>query len=246
MKIASWTVLVSAAFLLSGCLQISDNGFFGRTIHGSGVRATETRAVSGFDQVGVSGSGQITIIQGDEESLTIEADDNFLPLIKSEVVNGKLRIGPERVSLRASQPIRYKLKLKRLTALSLSGSLAAEADSLKTETLTVSISGSGKVRLARLEADDFKVRISGSGDLNLAGKVTHQELRISGSGDYRAAELDSQHAEVHISGSGDALLTAQQTLDVHISGSGKVQYYGHPSISKSISGSGSLRRLGGR
>jgi len=67
-------------------------------VGGSATTISEARTVSQFDKVSVSGSGQLLISQGQEQALTIETDDNLLPFIKSEVINGHLRIGPDQDS----------------------------------------------------------------------------------------------------------------------------------------------------
>jgi hypothetical protein len=216
----------------------------GPVVKGSGKIVSEVRDVSGFERVSVSGSGQLSIVQGDKESLSIEADDNLLPLIKSYVVGGTLRIGPENVNLSPTREIHYSLQLKSLKELHLSGSLEAEAASLQTDRLLVSISGSGKVQLPRLTADDLEVRVSGAGDIQIGGKVTHQTIDISGSGNYQAGGCESQSAVIHVSGSGDATLWAQQSVEAHVSGSGNVGYYGSPQVSTHVSGAGSVNPLG--
>ena len=42
------------------------------------ITLTETRDVSDFSRVDLTGVGQVFITQGAEESLTIETDDNFM------------------------------------------------------------------------------------------------------------------------------------------------------------------------
>ena len=54
-------------------------------ITGSGNVITESRDVSGFDGVSHTGIGRVIITQSDTESLTIEADDNLMEYITSEV-----------------------------------------------------------------------------------------------------------------------------------------------------------------
>jgi hypothetical protein len=244
MKTASMILSPALCILLAGCLNVNWSG--SPTIKGSGNVVSETRQVSQFDRVSVSGSGQLSIIQGDQESLTIEADDNLLPLIKSEVASGQLKIGPENVNLSPTKRIRYQLQLKSLKALHLSGSLEAEAQSIQTDQLLVTISGSGKIRVPRLEASELDVHISGSGDIQLAGKAVRQAVHISGSGNYRAGECESQNAEVHISGSGDATIWAHATLEAHVSGSGDVGYFGSPQVNSHLSGSGRVHSVGNR
>ena len=54
-------------------------------VGGSGKVETETRQVSGFTAIDLTGTGEVTIEQGETESLTIEADDNVLPALTSKV-----------------------------------------------------------------------------------------------------------------------------------------------------------------
>src|SRR5262249_21293152 len=154
-------------------------------------------------------------------------DDNLLPLIESSVNSRELRLGPKDVNVRPSTTIIYNLKVKNLNAVSLSGSLEAEAAQIKTDNLSVQVSGSGKVNIGRLEAGKVDIQVSGSGNIGLAGKVNEQRIGISGSGDYRAADLESAQASAEISGSGTLVVWARDSLSAGVSGSGDVSYYGN-------------------
>ncbi len=236
--------LVAACALLPGCLHF--NWSDTHSVKGSGNVVTETRAVSGFDRVALAGSGELSVVQDNLESLTIETDDNLLPLIKSQVAGGWLRIGPEQVNLNPTRGIHYTLHLKQLRELDLSGSLGASAPSLTTDHLLIRISGSGNVHMGNLRGDDLKVEVSGSGNLNLAGKLTDQHIQISGSGSYSAGDLESQTVVIGISGSGDATVWPRQTLTAHVSGSGQVRYYGSPHVNSQVSGSGGVHSAGNK
>ena len=241
MKVYLVAALVALAAALTGCAHIGG----GQTVHGSGRIESEPRAVSSFSRVSVSGSGQLTVLQGIEEGLEIEADDNLLPFIRSEVINGQLRLGPQNVSLRPSGTIRYTLKLKNLNELHLSGSIRAEVDTLQTERLLVAISGSGRIQIGRLNARDFSARMSGSGDTSAAGQVETQDIHISGSGNHQASQLQCARAKVNISGSGHASLWVSELLTANISGSGLVEYHGAAAVDAHVSGSGRVRHLAG-
>lgn len=237
------SVLFSAAMValsLAGCINVSN----WRTVEGSGQVVTENRPVSDFHQVALGGSGELTLTQGAEETLTIEADDNLLPLIKSEVSNGHLWIGTREVNLRPTKRIRYHLQVKNLDGLNLSGSLNAQAKNLKTEHLDMGISGSGNIRIDHLEAKRLSCHVSGSGNFTLAGKVDEQSIQISGSGNQQAGDLKCREAEVAIAGSGHAELWVEKQLNVSISGSGSVDYYGKPQADIHTAGSGRAHSLG--
>src|SRR5579871_539987 len=79
-----------------------------RRVTGSGVVRSETRQVSGFDTVTLDGVGKVVITQNGHETLTVRAEDNLLPLLRTRVVNGTLRLGTAPgVNLRPTKPIEF-------------------------------------------------------------------------------------------------------------------------------------------
>jgi len=216
-----------------------------RVIKGSGDLITETRQVSNFDSIALSGSGEVIITQGGSESLTIETDDNVMEHIKVEVENGTLKLGFKAgVNIISTSRLVFYVGVDDLTGLSISGSGDVETDRIETDHLDVAVSGSGDAQITELIAGEVKAEISGSGEISLAGEAAAQNVTISGAGKYLAGDLCSDSIKVSVSGSGDATVCATGTLDSNISGSGSVNYYGQPSINSSESGSGKLNNLG--
>src|SRR4030095_14010684 len=66
------------------------------TVKGSGIARQESRQVHDFSEMSLSGSGEVFIEQTGKESLTIEADDNLLPYLETEVQGGALTLGTVR------------------------------------------------------------------------------------------------------------------------------------------------------
>ncbi|NIO70352.1 MAG: hypothetical protein GTN71_15330 [Anaerolineae bacterium] len=216
-------------------------------VRGSGSVVEEDRAVSGFTGVALlEGIGELTIKGGERESLRIEAEDNLMPYLETEVRNGVLEIDvQDGVNLNPTRPVRFYLTVKELDTIVLSGSGDIEAPDLEAKRFSVTISGSGDVEMGDLSADILNVTINGSGNLDIAGgRVEEQDITISGSGEYQAGGLNSGSVEITISGSGNATIWATDSLDVRVSGSGSVNYYGNPRTTFSGSGSGKLRSLG--
>jgi len=227
--------------LISGC-----NGIGGR-IQGSGHIITETRRPSNFNRVSLGGSGELILTQGDDESLTVEADDNIMEYIKTEVGGRTLALGldSDGKSISTTRRIRFTLMVKNLVGLELSGSGRVHAGGIDTDRLDVDVSGSGTMDIDSLVAETLKVSISGSGRVELeTGEVNKQDIEMSGSSRFRADKLRSQEASIEISGSGSAVVWAQESLEVSISGSGDVEYYGQPRVTQQVSGSGSIKSLG--
>ncbi|HYK91019.1 MAG TPA: head GIN domain-containing protein [Acidobacteriota bacterium] len=234
------------ALALSGC-EIIDEGLRAERVRGSGKVIQEKRDVRGFSGVKLASVGDLSIRQGNQESLTVEAEDNILPLIKTEVEGGTLTIRTERgVSLSPTVPVRYTLVVKELGDVELSGSGNIRTEAIKSQDFRVRLSGSGGVRLGELTANTLTSEISGSGHVEVPGKVASQKVHISGSGDYDGSNLHSQSADISVSGSGDSKVWVEDELVVHVSGSGSVDYYGNPKVSQHTSGSGRIHNLGNR
>lgn len=235
------------------------------TVTGSGKMVTEAFDVQGFDQIRVGTSGVLYIEQGADFSLTIEADDNILPLLDVKVEQGVLTLRTRsEVSLLQFETIVYRVTLPELSAIDLSGSADIRVEDFSADTLSVNINGSGDVTFVNLDAASLSVRISGSGDMILpnvsaetilaevnnsgkmevAGETDSLTVKVSGSGDLLAEKLKASTAEVAVNGSGDVTVWAVDLLDVSISGSGDVRYFGSPKLTEKISGGGDLTKLG--
>jgi hypothetical protein len=234
---------VGAGIVLVGALVLGV--LTGRFIAiGSGTPKTESRAVSGFTQVALEGSGTLSLRQGDSESLTVTADDNLLADVQTTVSGGRLTLSQHGFTLYFPRtPVRYDLTVKDLTALEISGSGNATATSLHTTDLRLEISGSGSLTLSGLSLTTLDASISGSGNVTVSGQAQHQTVTVSGSGTYRGRDLASTTARVDVSGSGDVAVQVSSSLDVSISGSGNVTYTGNPAtVSQQISGSGTITK----
>jgi hypothetical protein len=218
---------------------------FRNSVTGSGTIKSETRAVSGFTGIALSLSGAVEIRQGATEGVTIETDDNLLPLIETAVENGTLKIrAATRGTSFATQKLKFVVHAKTIDSLAVAGSGEMHAETLKTAALKTSIAGSGDIRIRSLDAGVLTVKIAGSGDFSAGGRAASLDASIAGSGDIDTANLDTGSVEITIAGSGDARVWARETLDVKVAGSGEVAYYGDAKVKKSIGGSGSIKRLG--
>ena len=257
-RISLSNILALIALLGVGC---------GPVIEGSGNVTTETRQVSNFSQVELSGIGDVSVTQGDTETLRIEAEDNLIPYITTEVHGDTLKIGFESnmpLNIWPTKPVKFYLTMKNVTGLQVRGSgninaerLAADqlqltvsgsgnvtVNQLDVKALTNTVNGSGDIHVDHLKAETTEAIISGSGKCSLSGQTTSQSSFISGSGDYLAFNLQSQSAAMRLIGSGDVQAWVTEDLDINVAGSGDVEYYGTPNVSQHVVGSGDVSGLG--
>ena len=215
---------------------------------GSGVIETEERRIAEFDTIAIEYPADIIVRQGKSESITIEADDNLLPQLGTEVRNGTLhfenteRRWGERVN--PSEPVFVTITVVELERVSFPSAGQMLIDNLKTDSLAISVSGAGDIELIDLDVEELEFNLSGAGNVYADGVAKELHLRISGLGNFNGDDLETQNADVAISGAGSANVWVEDELDARISGAGSVTYYGNPTVSKSISGVGSVSSAG--
>lgn len=218
---------------------------WGKSVAGSGVIKSESRNVTGFTSISLSVPAKTQIIQGDSEGLTIETDDNLLPLIETVVDGSSLKIRlTDRNGSISTRTLKIVINAKNVEALSVAGSGDLHAAKLKSAKLKTSIAGWGDMKIESLDVDTLSVSIAGSGNFAAGGKANSVDIKIAGSGDLKIAKLEASAVKVSVSGSGDATVWAKDSLTVSVAGSGDVKYYGDAKVSKSVAGSGSVKRLG--
>jgi hypothetical protein len=254
------TTLIFATLVLSAC-SIGDV----RTVRGSGDVVEETRAVSGVTGVNLATIGHLTIEVGDTESFRIEAEDNLMEYLETEVRSGKLRIGTQdKVNLHNTKPVNYYLTVTDLDTIEISSSGDIEAPDLEAERFSITIASSGNLEMGDFEGDALTVKISSSGDVTMGmlnantlmvdidstgnldiagGEVKTQNITISSSGKYRAQDLASDEADVRLNSTGSATIWVQDHLKANLSSSGDLRYRGNPTVDETTNSSGDVIQI---
>jgi hypothetical protein len=219
---------------------------FGGGIPGSGKIKLETREVQGFLAVSIDYPATIVIEQDKVEAVKIEADDNLLPQLATEVHDGMLVIKnkEENWSKRVdpSESVKITIRVKDLHQIEFSSAGNLHVQGLKTEELTVNLNGVGEMILNELDVRKLESRLSGAGNIKADGVADELDLRISGVGGFDAPNLESRVASVRISGAGSATVNVLDDLTARVSGAGSVNYYGSPALHEEISGAGSISK----
>jgi hypothetical protein len=240
LKEIKMTKILFAACLLIG---IQANAQWGwEKVEGNGQLKKETRTAGAFTKVASSGSWDVMIAYGAENSIQVEGDENLLSYIETKVEDGKLNIRNKKNSnIRSRNKIVVYVILPTLTGVYLSGSgdMIGKGNFSNDGKLSLAVSGSGNIKLEINNAKSVDCSIAGSGKIEVSGKAETLLTSISGSGSVDAYSLYTNEVTARISGSGNAKVFANKTIDASISGSGDVRYKGAPeSIQKKTAGSG--------
>lgn len=224
--------------ILAFCLSISATA---QTI-------THKRNIAPFAEISLRVPANLHFVQGDENSVEINASQRTLDKLIVEVNDGKLVLRfsfeDQWINDFKPGPIGITVVSPKMYGLSVLGSGNIYARDFETHTLEVNIAGSGDIHLEGLQCDQLNATITGSGDVLFEGPSTGKQIKvlIAGSGDVKAGKFASEAAHIKIAGSGDCEIAVSQYLDVNIYGSGDVTYEGNPSIKSNIAGSGRVSK----
>ena len=255
---------ITLALMLAG---VSCNISSPNTIRGSENIVTKSYVVNDFEQVELNTIGDIRIEQGNSPSLTIETDDNILPLLDVKVEGGNLILGViSDANIKPTKGIIYHIVVKTLSALTTNSSGDLYAGHIKGSSLEIFVNGSGSVSLQDVEVKDFLITSKGSGNVRadtidadsihtvllasgnvqLAGTAIEHFVESNGSGDVRADDLKTSNTGIDLQASGDVIVWVLDLLNVTLLGSGHIEYYGAPRITQKPAGSETLLSLGDR
>src|SRR5262245_36567419 len=119
---------------------------FAQVIRGSGVAKTQQRTLAPFDRVDVAGAFDVTLVDGPGYKITVEADNDLLDAISSDVVDNELRISSLR-SFVSRTSMKATIESPPVRALSVSGNARATAGALTGPNFAFTGSGSSSAKL---------------------------------------------------------------------------------------------------
>ncbi len=185
-------------------------------VRGSGNLASETRNLSNFKAVEVGGIFKVEITAQKEFSVVVEADDNLIKLITTEVSDGVLTIKTAK-KISPREEIRIIISAPDIERLDISGVSSVSLSDLNNASLTVDSSGASKI--------------------NLSGKTAELRVDVSGASKVDAEELQAVNGDIDASGASTVLVNVTGDLKTQATGASKIVYTGTPAnLEKSAHG----------
>ena len=216
----------------------------GKRVKGNGNFESETRNISHATKIKVEG-GMEVILDSGATSIRVEADENIIPYILTDLDDNWLRIRLKRnISITTSNTMRVYITTPTIYNIRVAGSgnVTSEKKFWSKKPISFDIAGSGDITID-VNAPKVDADIAGSGNLMITGETRDVDVSIAGSGNYQGMDLKAENARVSIAGSGDAFVFADVKINAKIMGSGNVKYKGNASVDKKVMGSGKVEMM---
>jgi hypothetical protein len=192
-------------------------------VQGSGKRQTEKRQVAPFTSISTEGAFDIEVVCQKDLSLEVEADDNILPLVSSEVSGNVLHLRPAR-GYSVSDPPKFKITVPNLEA--------------------ISATGAGRIQITEVNNERLQISSDGAPAITVSGTTKMIGIDTNGAAKIDTHNLRAAHAIVDSKGVSKVDLGVADKLDVNVSGPSRVTYKGDPVINKTIHGPGKVEKRG--
>ena len=216
---------------------------FNTGVRGNGEVTTEQRNISKpFTSIKATEGLDVYLTQSDNESISVEADDNLQDIIITEVIDGILKIHTKQnIGKCKSKKVMVRFKdVSSITATS-------GSDVFSTNTVTVK-----NLKLETTSGSDMTLDVntltlickstSGS-DLKLSGKTTKLTAEATSGSNIKAADLIAESSHVKATSGADITVNTSKELTAKATSGGDIKYFGNPEVvNKSDSSLGSIKK----
>jgi hypothetical protein len=216
-------------------------------LEGSGNVVTISEEFTGFTRVEAGHSFDVEIIQGDEYSVVLHVDENFVDYLdvtkrgntldldlkenySYQFLDGVLEVTitmPELLLVRLSgasdaRMVGFDSNARFEAALSGASSLTGD---LGAGDVVADVSGASKLS-GKYVVDDTDLTTSGASIIQLSGSGGSLVVDASGNSTVNLEEFVTSDAKVNVSGASEVVLNASETVDVTASGASEVYQTG--------------------
>lgn len=238
MRTANIILAISAALILNGCNFNLNTGE-----RGNGNVVTEERSVSeDFTEVKASAGMDVFLTEGSENKIVVEADENLLPLIKTEVKDGKLTITTSgNIGFYKSKKVYVTYKeLNDITASS--GAEIIGNSVIRSERLSLQSSSGAEIKV-EVFSKELSAKTSSGADIEVSGKASSFNAQASSGSELDAAKLQTINCIAKASSGANISVNVKENLETNVSSGADINYYGNPvSVNSNRSSSGSVRK----
>jgi len=230
--LAKAVVAVMAALLFSSC------GFDLNSLDGDGNVITQDRNVTGTFTAVSAGKGlEVVIEQGQQVSVTVEADTNLQEHIKTELKGATLEITAD-TNIGHAKAKRITVVMPQIKRIeSAGGATVSSKGTLKEDSIEIQSSG-GSFCKASLDCRNVKSDSSGGAHTELSGTTQNYEFHASNGATVDAVKLKAENVRAEASSGANATVNPVRNLTAEASSGANINYVTTPEQLKQNANSG--------
>ena len=209
--------------------------------NGNGEIVTESRITDQeFTKISAQEGIMVYVTQAKDYAIEVEADENVIDLIGTDISDGKLKIHAIKNIGRATKKV--YVSLPNITELkSSSGAHLNSENKIKSNELVVDGSSGANMNLI-VDIDEIAIDASSGANLKLEGTAGETNIDASSGGNINAKKLETEYCDADASSGGNLSIHVNKNLKADASSGGNISYLGDPSVKKNKSASGRVHK----
>ena len=230
------TVILVLLITTSSCFMEGITG-----IKGNGNVVSEDREISSdFDAIKVQQGINLYLTQGNSTKLNVEADENIIDLLLTEVKNGELKVYFEKNVYRAKARNVY-LTTKEISKIrTSSGALVKSENTLQSNILDLDSSSGSSIKIY-VNATEVTSECSSGADIDIFGNAEIFSAKASSGSSIDADKFEAVDVYAKVSSGASIDVNVTGNLTAKASSGGNVNFEGNPtSVNKDTSSGGSV------
>jgi hypothetical protein len=192
-------------------------------VKGSGKREVQKRDLASFKSISTEGAFTVEVQCQKDQDVEVEADDNILSMVETEVNGGVLYLKNSQ-SYSVHEPVVIRISVPDIEGLS--------------------VSGAGSIDISGMKNEKFEIDSSGAPSIKVSGVTKVIDIDTSGAARIDTHQLHASRGVVDSKGVSKIDVDVRDELDIKIAGPSLVTYEGNPTVNQTISGPGKLQKKG--
>ncbi|MBT8312200.1 MAG: DUF2807 domain-containing protein [Flavobacteriaceae bacterium] len=235
--LAKITIAVLMALFLSSC---AFDMSWGEGKRGNGIVEEERREITDdFTVITASEGLDVYVTQDRDFEILVEADENVIDLIGTDIKNGRLKIHAIENIGRATKKI--YVTLPEITSLrTSSGADLTTREVISADKISLDASSGSDLRV-ELKADEVNADTSSGASIRISGEANILYADASSGSDIKAGAFEVKTCEADASSGADIRVNVSERLIADASSGADIKYTGKAQVKKSKSVSGSVR-----
>jgi len=211
-------------------------------VNGDGKVVKEERNLSGFKAISVHNAIHLYISQGTTEKVTVEAEEEIMHHLFTEVSGGVLKIGVKG-SVNNTGEMNVYVTLKEITSLETGSAAKAECNGkIETGELKISTGSASSVKMD-LKCNKLEIKSGSASKIRITGTAQSIETESSSASSVDLSELKAESGEVEASSAASVKVQVTSKVDAKASSGAGITITGNPASRNSDSSSGGSVRF---
>lgn len=235
------TIALVLALFLSSCGFDLNFGDFGAGKKGNGSVVEENREVTAdFTAIHASEGIDVYVTQANDFNISVEADDNIIDLIGTEIKNGKLKIHAVENIGRATKKVFVSLP-EVTSLLSSSGAHLTAQNKITASNLILDASSGAHIN-AETRVENLEIDASSGANIEVSGSATEVYVDGSSGANIRGKNLMVTECKADASSGANINLNVSKSLTANASSGGNISYSGDAEVTRNKSVSGNVSK----